>query len=78
MLSRFNRPIPSEWKIQAGLHFLQSTPRLKYGVKVPSVEAAEIIGRGSTTGHHFPCGGEGSDVRIKNTLVAGADTYGIG
>ena len=78
VLSRYNRPIPSEWKVQAGIYFSQFTPRLKYGVKVPSVEAAEILGRGSTTGHHFPCGGEGSDFRIKNTSVAGADTYGIG
>ena len=36
VLSRYNHPIPSEWKVQAGIYFSQFTPRLKYGVKVPS------------------------------------------
>ena len=64
--------------MQAGIKFSQSNPILKYGVKLSSVEDADLQGRGSTSGHHLPHGGEGSAVRIKDTSAAGADTSGIG
>ena len=51
---------------------------MKYGVKVHSVEAEELQWIGSTFGHHLLYGGEGLEVRIKNTSDAGSDTYGIG
>ena len=46
-------------------------------MKVPSIEAAEIQGRESNTGHHLPHGVEGSEVRIKDMSATGFETSKI-
>ena len=47
------------------MHFSQYNPRLKYGVKIPSVKAEDIHEREITDDHCLPCGSESSAVRIK-------------
>ena len=64
--------------VKGGLHFSQSILILRYDVKAPSVEAAELQGRGSTVGQHLPRGDEGLEVRIINTSATGYDTSDIG
>ena len=56
----------------------QSTPRIKYGFKVLSVQAAELQEIVSDAVHNLPQGGEGLEVRIKDTPAAGAETSWIG
>ena len=48
-------------------NFFTTNPRGKLGVKVISEKSMELQGRGVTTGHHLPCGGEGKSNRIKTT-----------
>ena len=64
-LSHYGWQIPWECKVQAWLHFYQSTPRWKWDVRVHYIEAVEIQGGGITSGHHLQHGSKGSVVRIK-------------
>ena len=64
--------------MQVGVQFSQSTPILIWGVNVPSVEAAELQGRGITVRHHLPHGGEGLAVNIKNISAEGSGTSSTG
>ena len=74
----YNWLIPWEYKSQEGLQFSQYNPRLKYFVKVTSIESVELQERGSSDGHYLPHGGEGLSVTIKDVSSAGDDTSKIG
>ena len=47
-----------------------------YNCTIPLHKAVEYQGRGITSRHHIPCGGEGLAVRIKNTSDEGDDVSG--
>ena len=61
---------PDSVKCRQGFIF-KFIPVLKYGVKVPSVEAEEIQVIGSTYIHYLPCWGGGLEISIYNTSAAG-------
>ena len=64
--------------MQAELHFSKSTPILKYGAKVSSIESAELQVKVITDNYQPTHTGEGSSVRIKVTSDTGSETSNIG